>query len=213
MPPLRRKKIHSGHLSNPLNSRTTKIVKQNSSNLNVKAIATAIAKTIDTYPGDMAINMITDSEDEYSDAEMDGDPFSSPPPIVDPRNTSTSSLKQTLSQSSQGLNQSIHARPTKNSIPSNGHKKSPRNTNTLQTDRLSTTETNEYAAALLAWQNAGAPHLRRLPPGIAADLKAVMTRCAARVIAGFPGLDELPMKLQNNFPVQKSSQAPNTSVS
>ncbi|VCU40055.1 Bgt-20231-5, partial [Blumeria graminis f. sp. tritici] len=44
--------------------------------------------------------------------------------------------------------------------------------------------TNNIVASLLAWQNAGTQHLRGLPPTIAADLKAIVTRSTARVIAG-----------------------------
>ncbi|CAD6499582.1 BgTH12-03693 [Blumeria graminis f. sp. triticale] len=43
---------------------------------------------------------------------------------------------------------------------------------------------NNIAASLLAWKNAGSQHLRTHPPAIAADLKAIVTRTAARVIAG-----------------------------
>ncbi|VDB96364.1 Bgt-20231-4, partial [Blumeria graminis f. sp. tritici] len=44
--------------------------------------------------------------------------------------------------------------------------------------------TNNIAASLLAWQNARAQHLSSLPPTIVANLKAIVTRSAARVIAG-----------------------------
>ena len=46
--------------------------------------------------------------------------------------------------------------------------------------------TNDIAALLLAWQNAGAQHLRALLPTIAAGLRAIVTRSAARVIADLP---------------------------
>ncbi|VDB90748.1 Bgt-20217 [Blumeria graminis f. sp. tritici] len=50
--------------------------------------------------------------------------------------------------------------------------------------------TNNIAASLLAWQNAGAQHLCGLPPTIAADFKAIVTRSAARVIAGLPVFEQ-----------------------
>ncbi|VDB90890.1 Bgt-20231, partial [Blumeria graminis f. sp. tritici] len=50
--------------------------------------------------------------------------------------------------------------------------------------------TNDIAASLLAWQNAGAQYLRGLPPTVAAGLKAIVTRSAARVIAGLPVFEQ-----------------------
>jgi flagellar hook-length control protein FliK len=48
----------------------------------------------------------------------------------------------------------------------------------------STAMTNDIAASLLAWQNAGAQQFRTHPLVITADLEAIMNRSAALVIAG-----------------------------
>ncbi|VCU40552.1 Bgt-20231-3, partial [Blumeria graminis f. sp. tritici] len=50
--------------------------------------------------------------------------------------------------------------------------------------------TNNIAASLLAWHDAGAQHLNGLPPIVAADLKAIVTRSAVRVIAGLPVFEQ-----------------------
>lgn len=45
-------------------------------------------------------------------------------------------------------------------------------------------------ASLLGWQNAESQNLCTIPPAIPVDLKAIATRSAAWVIAGFPFFDE-----------------------
>ncbi|POS82679.1 hypothetical protein EPUL_005418 [Erysiphe pulchra] len=155
--------------------------------------------------------MLINSENEYSDTEMDDDLSSSPPPPTDTIPLPTSSSPQKSMTVEPGINQSIYANPTQDHITSKVIKVCTHSAGPPQAQHLSTYDTNEYAAALLVWQNAGAQHLRHLPANIAADLKAVMTRCAARVIAGFPVLDELlPSKPQNKNLVNKPAQVPNT---
>ncbi|KAI1001411.1 hypothetical protein K3495_g6790 [Podosphaera aphanis] len=118
-------------------------------------------------------------------------------------NTISPAARKSLRNSSpkppaNGLADSLNAQPrtqTKSPTP-----------HTLDASRvfshISSKATNEYAAALTAWQNAGARHLRSLPPAIAADLRAITTRSAARVIAGLPVFDHPPQQ----DPVIKCSQ-------
>ncbi|POS86088.1 NADH-quinone oxidoreductase, partial [Erysiphe pulchra] len=75
---------------------------------------------------------------------------------------------------------------TENSEALNGHIKSLHNTDPPQTHRLSIISTNENVTALLASQKAGTQNLHNLTSKTAADLKAIMARCVARVIAEFP---------------------------
>ncbi|RKF82959.1 hypothetical protein GcM3_018043, partial [Golovinomyces cichoracearum] len=139
---------------------------------------------------------------------MDDDPFSSPPPTDTIPLPSASPPQQSITVE-PGLNQSIYANSPEDPLTSKVLQKSTHSAGSPKSQYPSTYDTNEYAAALLAWQNAGAQHLRRLPASIAADFKIVMTRCAARVIAGFPVVDELPSKPQNRNLTNKPAQVPN----
>ncbi|KHJ30256.1 putative effector protein [Erysiphe necator] len=170
MPPKGRKKTLSDVIPKAHNSRASKSVKHNSTLLSEKAITLTLAeaKAEEIDPDIIA----TDSEDGPSDTDIGEDPFSPPSPI-----------RSSLSNPSLAAVQST---PAETKSPS---------TETRSQNLLSPTLKNGLAQSIHAKSSEGFKHrtqnLKRLPSKIAADLKAVVTRCAARVIAGLPILDEL----------------------
>ncbi|CCU74397.1 putative effector protein [Blumeria hordei DH14] len=146
-----------------------------------------------------------DSEDEFMDLGLETEfpsnsssenlPLSpTPAPVSVTAALSHSQKKPLRRDSTQGLSSSIHASTEDNVAtekqPSSTLPRSSARTTARTIEHPSAAMTNNIAASLLAWQSAGAQHLRGLPPTIAADLKAIVTRSAARVIAGLPVFEQ-----------------------
>ncbi|KAI0993151.1 hypothetical protein K3495_g15033 [Podosphaera aphanis] len=138
------------------------------------------------------MDIVSDSElSSNPDDENMADDLSPPTPSHDPQDSQSKAIPNP-GQASQSLASSIHAGPVIRGPTSNARtsKSQPAVNKRRVTSQLPSTTNNEFAAALTAWQNAGASHLKNLPPAIAADLRAITTRSAARVIAGLPVFDE-----------------------
>ena len=146
-----------------------------------------------------------DSEDEFMDPGLETECSSNPPfenlflpPTPSPEQamaTQQPPPKNIMKRNPrQGLYSSIHAsikdNVAKEKNPTSTLPRSGARTTSRIIEHPTAAMTNDIAASLLAWQNAGAQHLRALPPTIAADLKAIVTRSAARVIAGLPVFEQ-----------------------
>ncbi|VDB84459.1 Bgt-20280, partial [Blumeria graminis f. sp. tritici] len=137
-------------------------------------------------------------------------PSSDPTPNVQESQTNPVSTPR---KALQGLEHSTHAAPTSEALPLNDDAVSPPATsNRRVTSHLSSKSINEYAASLTDWQNAGAKYLKNLPPSIAADLLAITTRSAARVIAGLPVFDEPSFQKNTSINTASNTSRPDQSA-
>ena len=146
--------------------------------------------------------MITDSADEYMPAYSDDESENSDHDHNSASQTQASkdrivapSKNPKIDQARLGLAHSMHA-SSSHEYRTPTHNRENVSSYVRAVPSPSAAVTNEFATALLAWQNAGSEYLRSLPPTIAADLRAIVTRSAARVIAGLPVFENGPMNQQ-----------------
>ncbi|RKF77710.1 hypothetical protein GcM3_069023, partial [Golovinomyces cichoracearum] len=148
-----------------------KSVKQGAPSLSEAAIAAALA-TVETKPQSESFPL---SDFDLTDDEMESDPvypqlsdkaletsMQQPThPEILPTSVDTLNTTSAYSKQQSTLADSIHAHPSSTTVDSTKDivlPSNPKQTITLSA-KLSTADRNEYATALVTWQNAGSQHL------------------------------------------------------
>ncbi|CAD6505886.1 BgTH12-06818 [Blumeria graminis f. sp. triticale] len=194
MPPGRRKKPVAIALPAKTITHTAKRVRLKSSLTSAREEAILAASSESHHSP--AESILIDTEDESMDSGSENDYLPDPLHMLEPA-TWAPNLQATRvlkKNSGTGLSSSIHAssksQPIQTPKVDTKSTPSPTRESAPVIHQPSAATTNDIATSSLAWQNAGAQHLRALPPAIAADLKAIVKRSAARVIAGLPVFEQ-----------------------